>query len=363
MARDPGSVRFHRGGWEVRVQVDGQRRTKRLKAPNTRAGRKAAEELAERLAVSLGAGDESITVNELLDRYEALKSAGWSPSTRATFDYHAGPIRECLGREPVADLRRIEIEDVYARWRKAGMSAATVKRRHTVLAAALRLAERRGVIAVSPARDVELDPVERGLVDELPVFADIVAAVLALEHRRLRIAGLLALATGARRGELVALRWPMVDLEAGEIRFVASIAVGEGGALVRKSTKGGKPKRVTIDDGMAAILEEWRGSAAGVHVLSSPTDPAAPWHPGQVTLQWGRARAVDPRLAGVRFHDLRHLHATHLLGAGHDVETVAARLGHQSSRMTLEVYSHAVPARDRAAADSIGAAMWQGLAK
>jgi integrase len=341
----------------VRVQVDGRRVTKRVAAPNTRAGRKEAEAVAERLAGALGVGDEGLSVAQLVDRYEALRSVNWSPSTRATFRFHAGPILEAFGSTAVADLRRTDIEDVYARWRAGGSSAATVRRRHTVLAAALRLAERRGVIAVSPARDVELDSVGRAAGERLRGFDEVLPAVLAIGHDRLRVAALLALATGARRGELVALEWSTVDLEGGEVRFVSSIAVGPGGVLVRKGTKGGAPKRVAVDAGTVALLEQWRAESPGRLVLSSPSDPGEPWAPGQVTLQWGRARRADERLAGVRFHDLRHLHATHLLGAGLDVATVAERLGHRSTRMTLDVYSHAIPARDRAAADAIGLAM------
>ncbi len=361
--RDPGSVRYHRGGWEVRVQVAGRRRTQRLKAPNTRAGRKAAEELAEQMAATLGAGDEAITVAQLLDRYEALKSADWSPSTQAGFEYQAGPLVAEFGDVPVASLRRTEIEDVYARWRQAGAKASTVKRRHTVLAAAFRLAERRGVIAVAPTRDVELDPVARPLDDELPEVDSILAAVLAIDHVRLRTAALLALATGARRGELAALRWTAVDLDAGEIQFAAAVAVGRQSALTRKSTKGGKSKRVTIDAGTVAVLKAWRlANPSAIYVLSSPSDPAEPWHPERITAQWSRERkrAVedkDTRLEGVSFKDLRHMHATLLLSSGLDVETVATRLGHQSTRMTLDVYSHAIPARDRAAADVVGRVM------
>ena len=68
---------------------------------------------------------------------------------------------------------------------------------------------------------------------------------------------------------------------------------------------------------------------------------------------WGRHRA-GIGLAGLRFHDLRHLHATHLLEAGVPVSTVSARLGHASARMTLDVYGHARPAVDQAAAAVIG---------
>jgi integrase len=60
-------------------------------------------------------------------------------------------------------------------------------------------------------------------------------------------------------------------------------------------------------------------------------------------------------IRGVRFHDLRHAHVTQLLGAGVDATTVAARVGHASTRMTLDCYAHTLPAGDVAAAAIIGA--------
>ena len=75
----------------------------------------------------------------------------------------------------------------------------------------------------------------------------------------------------------------------------------------------------------------------------------------RITSSWHRHR-VAVGLEHLRFHDLRHLHATTLLAAGVPVNTVADRMGHASARMTLDVYGHAIPAHDRMAADVVGRA-------
>jgi integrase len=80
-----------------------------------------------------------------------------------------------------------------------------------------------------------------------------------------------------------------------------------------------------------------------------------PWRPDRPTQRWVRLRKVTPELAGVRLHDLRHLVATELLAAGVDLAVVAGRLGHSSPRTTLGVYGHALPGREREAADIIAA--------
>jgi len=79
----------------------------------------------------------------------------------------------------------------------------------------------------------------------------------------------------------------------------------------------------------------------------------------RVSREWARHRD-GIGLGALRFHDLRHLHATALLGAGVPVNTVAERLGHASARMTLDVYGHAIGAHDRLAADVVGAADDEG---
>ena len=82
-----------------------------------------------------------------------------------------------------------------------------------------------------------------------------------------------------------------------------------------------------------------------------------PPHPDRIGWWWQRARkaaGIDERW---RLHDLRHWSATTAIGGGHDVRTVANRLGHANAAMTLGVYAHALPAADEALADAIGAAL------
>jgi integrase len=92
--------------------------------------------------------------------------------------------------------------------------------------------------------------------------------------------------------------------------------------------------------------------AADAYILSVAPDSAQPLKPDSL----GQAfRRVAERVGvNIRFHDLRHFSATQLIGAGTDVRTVAARLGHADPSTTLRVYSHAIADRDKAAAQIIG---------
>ncbi len=383
MARERGSVRWHRGGWEVRAQVDGRRVTKRHRAPNTRAGRVEAEKALDALLVSLSAGTEAFTVAQMLDRHKTVSWRGWAPSTRASHKHHAAPIVDAIGSMPLADLRKHHIQALYDTWAADGTAPGTVARRHTVLAAALNMAEADELILRSPAAHVRLpkgdDQAALDLHD-LPPHAAVAAGIARLApdpatkragHRRLQVAAALALATGCRRGELVALRWSDVDLAAGDVRVRSAISVDDDGKMVRKLTKGRTVRTIRLDPAAVADLKRWQteckeaaleagvGFTQQMPVLPSPSDPRVQWHPDRVTKTWDRHRK-DLGLPTVRFHDLRHRHATTLLEAGIPVHVVSARLGHATPTMTLNRYAHAVPAGDQAAADAIAAAQAAG---
>ena len=173
----------------------------------------------------------------------------------------------------------------------------------------------------------------------------------------------LAAYTGARRGELMNLRWADVHLgdEHGQGAFVrlrGTVSV-IGGVRVEGSTKGGRERTVSIDPGTAAVLTEhsqrqeaeravagalWGG---GNHVFRRELgEPLFPDTPTALMAKLQRqhntvaAQVGTPGLPVIRLHDLRHLHATLLLKAGVPVHVVAARLGHADPAITLRVYAH-----------------------
>jgi integrase len=179
----------------------------------------------------------------------------------------------------------------------------------------------------------------------------------------------LAASTGARRGELVALRWSDVDLDARVIRIRRALVTGRDG-LVEKDTKTHQARRVAIDAATADLLADHRERMLDVaascdleldgsaFVFSHEPGGTSPWRPDSVTRAFNRIRD-RAGLSQVRLHDLRHFVATHLLSAGVDVRTVAGRLGHRNAATTLNVYAAFLQSADRAAADVIGGVLNQ----
>jgi integrase len=184
------------------------------------------------------------------------------------------------------------------------------------------------------------------------------AFLTAAQDHRLFAFYRLAAYTGARRGELLYLRWAALDLDAAEVTFGGSTAVVPG-QRVEGTTKGGRSRTISLDRDTVTILREHRRRQAEERLAAGSawsdtgglvfvTKWAEPLYPDTVTALLTKLinhhnRSVTPPakpLPHARLHDLRHLHATTLLLAGVPVHVVAARLGHADPAVTLRVYSH-----------------------
>jgi integrase len=189
-----------------------------------------------------------------------------------------------------------------------------------------------------------------------PSHADIRAVACSHPHRSACSSG--PRHTGARRGELLALRWRDVDLTAAEITFARSVDVLDG--VVEGTTKGGRSRVVPVDVDTVASLRAWRKQQAEKRLrLGAAYDDTGlvftqvdgrPIHPDTVRQLMPRLTA-SANVPAARLHDLRRLHATTLLLAGVPVHVVAARLGHSDPAITLRVYAHVIREASTAGAD------------
>ena len=173
----------------------------------------------------------------------------------------------------------------------------------------------------------------------------------------------LAVITGARRGELCALKWERIDWARETLAISQSIAEVKGG-IVEKGTKTHAVRRIALDTQTLAVLDTHRKRSAALaeqagcelttdsYVFSCAPGAAVPWTPSYASKTFQRLRG-SVGLASARFHDLRHFAATRLLSAGMPVRTVSGRLGHANAATTLGVYAHFTEASDRVTADAI----------
>jgi integrase len=360
------------GVWELRVYVgrDPETGNPRQVSRTFRGGARAAEDALRDLVEKYAEGRPDgygATVGQLLDRWLAeCERLDLSPTTIRTYKAQVeGTIRPRLGKLLLSKLTPKHLDDLYGDLKDAGLSPKTIRNHHAIISSALHQAVRWGWARENVADRAKPPRVSHRRVSA-PSVDDVRAVIEAAEDRDPRLAPLLMLAalTGMRRGELCALRWTDVDLDACQLDVSRSVVVVPGG-LTEKSTKTDRSRRVALDEVGVALLIRHRalvdGWAAEVEatvaddafVFSPYVDGSKPFRPDNVTGFFTRVRdGLD--LRSVRLHDLRHFTATQLIGAGVDVRTVAGRLGHADPSMTLRVYSHAIEERDRAAASIMG---------
>jgi integrase len=279
-------------------------------------------------------------------------------------------IRNDLGTLGDLSLERIRPGDVQA-WTDAqvarGLAPATVRRSFGVIRSALEEATRLELLGRNPAARITLPKLRRREFPDVDLAAAVAAATTIGDRTLVRLAA----ATGARRGQIVGLRWSDVDPAAEVVTFRRAIVKRDGGWQA-KELKSGNVVRVSVDPGTLAVLAECAQDLRDRAALAAvPLDPdpfylsrdlagAEPWYPDTATSRW-RAIAQAAGLDGVRLHDLRHAHASELIAAGVDVATVSSRLGHASPAVTLRIYAHPVSAADRAASAIAGRVLGDDL--
>lgn len=326
---------------------------------------------------------ETVTLSTLLDEWIAHgETRGRSPNTLHGYRSKAARIKAGpLGNIEATKLSTRDLDRWYDALLAGGMSAATVMHHHRVVRAALNQAKRWKYIPVNPADDVHLDSGRRTEM-QVPSAAQARALILRATGTFSPDLGpilLFAMLTGMRRGELCGIQWSDIDWEGSRLTVRRSVwQIRSTWGL--KDPKTHQVRTIALDPVTVALLTDRKTRAeseaatarvplsADAFVWSTLADGLSPRTPNSLTRTFHRlcrtmeteALAADPpRVESwkFRFHDLRHLSATEMVGQGMDPRTVAARLGHANPSVTLAVYAHAVQARDRDAAVGLGRAL------
>ena len=248
---------------------------------------------------------------------------------------------------------------------KKGLSPKTVRNVHAVVSKALADALDAGVVQRNAASAVKLPQVQKRAprawsAEQLGMFLEEVGS-----DRHAALWRFLAL-TGCRRGEALGLRWADVDLKAGTATLTNQRTIA-GGSIVEGAPKTAAGARtVALDPATVEALRSWRVVQTAERLLLG-----ASWPPGDlvfthpdgnglwpqtVTRQFkGVAKSLGLPLIGV--HGLRHTAATWMISQGVSPKVVAERLGHSNVSITLGLYTHVMPAHDRAAAEAFAGAL------
>jgi integrase len=317
-----------------------------------------------------------LSVGAFLNQWHSYMQSRVSPRTYERYGEliraHLVPL---LGVVYLAKLKPAQIAAAYSkalvegrRDGKGGLSAATVVYLHRLLKHALADAVRWEMLVRNPAEAVEPPRVERPTIRtfDLAQTAELLAIV---RGTRLAVPVALAVLCGLRRGEICALRWRSVDLEGAEIAIVESAEQTKAGVRY-KAPKGGRSRTVALPRFLVEELRQHRlAQAEGLLTLgvrqASETfvyarEDGVPMQPRSLTHAWDQmlARTALPR---IRFHDLRHSHATHLLGSGVHLKIASERLGHSKIGTTADLYMHVTKSMQGDAAAVVDAALQDAI--
>jgi len=266
-----------------------------------------------------------------------------------------------IAKVAVARLAVADVDRWVSRLRRGGIGDFAIHNRLVVLRAALHQAMVWGWITTNPAALARATRVKRPPRDAMTP-EDAIAVIKAaaeidpLAGLALRVAAV----AGARRAEIAALRW--ADLRGSVLTVDSSVHIvreGDATTLIDSRTKTAERHTLTLDRETVRLWGKLRAmyEEFGPYVFNLGSSPPSP---DRIGWWWSRARAESGIDKKWRLHDLRHFSATVAIGSGHDVRTVAHRLGHADPAMTLRVYAHAQQAADEGVAESLGEALDDG---
>jgi integrase len=373
----PGSIR-QRGGdsWQVRVSLGRDPESGRYSYATkwVHGTKRDAQKAAAALTTEVERGSHRQTtrhtVGELLDRWmDHIEAQGRAPSTLTRYrSAISANIKPRLGDLPLAKVGPAELDGLYSRLARTGLSPLSIRKSHAILSAAFNQAVRWGWVDVNPVLRAS-PPSSRGREIHAPTQQELrrLLEECAEDHEDLGNLIFVAATTGARRGELCGLRWSDIDFAAATMTIARSIS-DAGSQVAVKDTKTHQARRIALDQATTSLLKthrsrvEERAAAAGTalrsnaYVWSQDLDAATPYRPDRVT---GAFRTLRDRLdlPHVTFHSLRHFTATTLAAGGVGIRTIAGRLGHANPGITLRTYAHFLDAADREAADALGLAL------
>jgi integrase len=365
------------GGWATQYTVYTAKGRKR----KTIYG-KTRQEVAAKLAKALSDRDSGtvyevtkVTVGEYLDSWLRDSVKGTVKETSyANYSYitrvHISP---ALGRVKLKSLTPAQVRGFYGEKARTNLSASTVKKMHVVLHRALSQAVSDGLIPRNAADSVKPPRVSAQGEEIRPLNSNECSSFLeASRGGRLETLYVLAVHCGLREGELLALRWEDVDLEATKPALLVrrTLTRGENGRgwVVGTSTKSGKGRRVRLTWQAVKALKEHRKRQleeklrlAGLwqdHDLVFPSEFGSLFNPSNLrNRSFKRIKARAGVQADLRFHDLRHTCATLLLREGVNPKVVSEMLGHASVTITLNTYSHVLPDMQDSAANAMESAI------
>lgn len=354
------------GLWEARVTLDGGKRKSFYAKTRQEAARKLNEALRDRDSGLPVVGGKQ-TVEQYLTSWLAATKATIRPTTFARYEQFVRVhIVPTIGKSALSKLSPQQLQALYALKLEEGLSSTTVHHLHAVLHRALDKALRLGLVQRNVADMVD---VPRMRHHEMTTLSEEQARTLlsAASGERLEALYVLAIATGMRQGELLALKWRDVDLDESRLQVRATLHYTNEGYVIAEPKTEFSRRRIALSKVAVEALRAHRirqleerlqlGDAWEDNDLVFPNTVGRPLDGVNLLKYWFYPLLKRAGLPRMRFHDLRHTAATLLLGRGINPKIVSEMLGHSHVSVTLGIYSHVTPHMQEQAAKAMDDAL------
>jgi integrase len=362
------------GKWDFIIDIGtdlmtGKRKQKKKRGFQTKKeAEKALAALLNELNEGLYIEPSKQTFSDYMRFWLDTKAHEMSIQTLKAYEsYLKNHILSSLGPLPLASLTPMHVQGFVRELRSKGLSEWTVKRIFNVVNASLNAAVKMELIKKNPALSIEKPKV----TSKETTIWNLTEVSLFLKHSMsspYHIAFLLAVTTGMRQGEILGLRWRDVDFE-NECLYIRQTLTHDGKGFKEGAKSKAGNRSVGLDAVTVSNLKQHRKRIASNRLKQGPayldsdlvvsTSTGKPINPRNV-LRTFYSLIVKANLPKIRFHDLRHTHASLMLQQGENIKLISKRLGHSSVKITLDTYSHVLPNMQQEASNRLANKLFNG---
>jgi integrase len=383
-----GTIRQRgKDSWELSVSLgkgnNGKyiRKTKNVKAKN----KTEAKELLRRFIFEVETGDYTNQGNVLFKEvvFDWKKKHLANLAIRTQQGYESNLTLRVLpffGHLKISSIKKFHLQNFFDSLMEDGarmdgkdtkLSNSHINNHHVLLGSIFSFAVDRGYIKESPLKGVKKLKTQKKKMN-IYQKSELVDLMNHLNEEPLlwKVLVTLAILSGAREGELVALEWKHINFEKEIITIEQSLTLKVGEGIKVKTTKTDRSRIVSIPPSMVQLLkeykheknkerlasgewiEEWEGVKRDF-IFTAPGSSGRPLRPDSVSQWWSRFLKKNDEIKRITFHGLRHTSVSLLIDEKNAMKVISERVGHAKISTTMDIYGHLLEDADKKAADSL----------
>lgn len=267
---------------------------------------------------------------------------GTYESYKRNLDKHIIPI---IGNIKLKDLKPLHIQSLYTNRLQSSLSKTSVKYIHRILHSAFTQAVKCQLMSINIINNVESPKPDKYISNVLD-SNQISLLINAVSKANIYLPVMIAISTGMRRGEVLGLTWKNVDLENCIIRVTQTIQPTKNGLQLSTPKTDNSSRIISVPNTLTEILKEYRKNVNDINDFVCLNEFGELISPDYLNHKF-KELLDENDLPHIRFHDLRHSHASLLLSQGVQPKLISERLGHSNISITMDLYSHVYNADSR----------------